>query len=201
MTGHLGGSPVTFVGSFPDPSVQLDPVLPEIAFIGRSNVGKSSLLNALTGESGLARVSATPGKTTLLNVYQLANCYLVDLPGYGWARASKTARHGYRQLVDTYILKRQTLAGVTWLLDIRHDPSADDLAMQELLVRAERPALIVFTKADKLTQRERSRRAKDLRAALGLHEDQVQVVSSRTGYGISELGASLLAATDAEEEI
>ena len=83
---------VEFVGSFPDPLVRLDPVLPEVAFIGRSNVGKSSLLNALVGRRSLARVSGTPGKTTLLNAYRLPTCYLVDLPGYGFARASKAAR-------------------------------------------------------------------------------------------------------------
>ena len=115
--------PVEFVGTFPDPLVILSPALPEIAFIGRSNVGKSSLLNALVGRPGLARVSATPGKTTLLNVFRLPGFYLVDLPGYGFARAGKTARAGYRRLVDRYLRERPTLAGVVWLLDVRHQPS------------------------------------------------------------------------------
>ena len=88
----MRGLPVSFVGSFPDPAVPLDPALPEVALVGRSNVGKSSLLNALVGRPGLARVSATPGKTTLLNVFRLPTFYLVDLPGYGFARATLLAR-------------------------------------------------------------------------------------------------------------
>ena len=120
------------MGSFPDPQVSLDPPLQEFAFIGRSNVGKSSLINALLDRKRLARVSATPGKTTLVNVYRLPTFYLIDLPGYGWARASKTARAGYRRLVESYLTARSTVAGIVWLLDIRHPPSKDDRWMEEL---------------------------------------------------------------------
>ncbi|HEU4760886.1 MAG TPA: ribosome biogenesis GTP-binding protein YihA/YsxC, partial [Gemmatimonadales bacterium] len=151
MTSPLGELPATFVGSFPDPDVLLDPPLPEIAFVGRSNVGKSSLLNALTGKAGLARVSATPGKTTLVNVFRLPAFYLVDLPGYGYARASHSERQRYRQLLGRYLERRERLAGVVWLLDLRHPPSKDDLDMQELLVSANRATLAVFTKADKFS--------------------------------------------------
>ena len=198
MTNPVAELPVTFVGSYPDPAVPLDPALPEMAFVGRSNVGKSSLLNALTGQPGLARVSATPGKTQLVNVYRAPRFYLVDLPGYGWARASKSARVAYRKLVDTYLSRRPTLAGVAWLLDIRREPSPDDVAMQHLLVTSGTHVLAVLTKADKLPHAQRLRRTSELAAALGLHEDQVQVVSSRTGAGIAELGASLLAAAGDE---
>ncbi|HUR93511.1 MAG TPA: ribosome biogenesis GTP-binding protein YihA/YsxC [Gemmatimonadales bacterium] len=190
----LATLPVEFVGSFPDPLVTLSPPLPEVALIGRSNVGKSSLLNALTGRPGLARVSGTPGKTTLLNAFRLPEFYLVDLPGYGFARAGKAARAGYRRLVDRYLLERQTLAGVVWLLDIRHQPSKDDWAMQELLARSGRPVLVALTKGDKLTRSAQAERTRALAMALGLHEDQVQLTSSTSRLGIAELSESIVSA-------
>lgn len=190
----LSALPIEFVGSFPDPLVPLSPPLPEVALIGRSNVGKSSLLNALVGRPGLARVSGTPGKTTLLNAFRMPEFYLVDLPGYGFARAGKTARAGYRRLVDRYLLERPTLAGVVWLLDARHEPSKDDLEMQDLLARSERPVLVALTKADKLTRSARTARPGEMAVALGLHEDQVQITSSSSRLGIAELAASIIAA-------
>ena len=189
----LAALPIEFVGSFPDPLVRLDPVLPEVAFIGRSNVGKSSLLNALVGRKGLARVSATPGKTTLLNAFRLPDFYLVDLPGYGFARAGKAARASYRTLVTRDLRERPSLAGVAWLLDARHDPSASDLEMQELLVESGRPVLAVLTKADKLGRSAQRERARAIARALALPDDQVQLTSSRSGEGMEDLGASIRA--------
>lgn len=190
----LAAQPIEFVGSFPDPLVPLAAPLPEVALIGRSNVGKSSLLNALAGRPGLARVSGTPGKTTLLNVFRLPTFFLVDLPGYGFARASKPARAGYRRLVDRYLLERPTLGGVVWLLDVRHQPSKEDRAMQELLIRSGRPVLVALTKADKLTRSAQAARTRELATALGLHEDQVQLTSSTSLLGIAELAESIIAA-------
>ena len=190
----LSQLPVEFVGSFPDPLVALTPALPEVALIGRSNVGKSSLLNALVGRPGLARVSATPGKTTLLNAFRLPRFYLVDLPGYGFARAGKAARAGDRRLVRRYLRERPTLAGVVWLLDVRHPPSPDDLDMQELLAESGRPVLVALTKADKLTRSAQAVRSRELAAALGVQEDQVQLTSSTSRLGVSELAASIVAA-------
>src|SRR5687768_14599701 len=189
----LHGLGVEFVGSFPDPLVRLEPPLPEIALIGRSNVGKSSLLNALVGRPGLARVSGTPGKTTLLNAFRLPAFYLVDLPGYGFARAGKAARAGYRKLVTRYLGERRTLAGVVGLLAVRHYLSTDAFEVQRLLVESGRPVLAALTKADKLTRTAGLVRARDLAAALGLHEDQVQLTSSKSRQGIADLGLSILA--------
>jgi GTP-binding protein len=174
--------------------VRVEPQLPEIAFIGRSNVGKSSLLNALVGRPGLARVSGSPGKTTLLNFYRLPRFYLVDLPGYGFARASKSERAGYQKLVSGYIRARESLAGIVWLLDIRHAPSREDRDMQELLAASGRPTLAVFTKADKLSRSAAQPRVRELAESLGLRPEEIEIISSRTGLGIAELATSITAA-------
>jgi len=186
---------IEFVGSFPDPMVRLQPVLPEIALIGRSNVGKSSLLNGLVGRP-IARVSGTPGKTTLLNAYRFPSFYLVDLPGYGFARTGKAARAGYRSLITRYLRERPTLAGVVWLLDIRHPPSKDDREFQQLLAESERPVLAALTKADKLPRGQRAERVRALARDLGLPDDQIQPTSSVSGEGMAELAAALLHLTD-----
>ena len=194
----LAEQPVEFVGSFPEPRVRIDPSLPEIAFIGRSNVGKSSLINALVARPGLARVSGSPGKTTLLNFYRLPGFYLVDLPGYGFARASKAERAGYQKLVTDYLRTRATLKGIVWLLDIRHGPSKQDREMQELLIESGRAVLAVFTKSDKLSRSAVALRRQELAQALQLQPEQIQVTSSRSGAGIAELAASVAAATTEE---
>jgi GTP-binding protein len=194
----LAAQSVEFIGSFPDPRVRINPPLPEIAFIGRSNVGKSSLINAVVARPGLARVSSSPGKTTLLNFYRLPGFYLVDLPGYGFARASKPERAGYRKLVTEYLRTRPTLRGIVWLLDIRHDPSIQDREMQELLAESGRAVLAVFTKSDKLTRSAVALRRKELAQALQLQPEQIEVTSSRSGTGIAELAVSIVAATTEE---
>jgi GTP-binding protein len=188
----------SFVGSFPQADVPLAPPLPEVAFIGRSNVGKSSLLNALVGQR-IAKVSATPGKTRAMNVYRMEGqvgaqhaaplhhpYYLLDLPGYGYARASKQERAGFRRLLDG-ALARPRVAGVIWLLDVRREPSQEDRAMQEALAAPQTRVLAAVTKSDKLPRGQRLRRESELQAALGLAADQVILTSARTGEGIPEL--------------
>lgn len=166
----------------------LDPPLPELALLGRSNVGKSSLLNALVGRR-IARISATPGKTRALNVFEVEfskTLYLLDLPGYGYARVSKAERAAFLQLlVNT--LRRPRLAGAVWLLDLRHEPSDGDRAMQDQLAEAGTAVLAAATKSDKLPPVRRHAQADTLRQALGIDEDAFIVTSARTGEGIADL--------------
>lgn len=183
--------PVEFVGTFPDPLVKLDPVLPEIAIIGRSNVGKSSLINSLLGRPGIARVSATPGKTRALNVFRLPQFYLVDLPGYGYAKADRTTRTAIHTILDRYILERDTVAGIVWLLDIRRDPSSEDERVAQHFGKRGHPVLAVLTKADKLPHSAQLTRARVIGRLLGLEHDQVQLTSTATGLGIADLVGSV----------
>ena len=185
--------PLEFLGSFPDPLHPLEPPGAELALVGRSNVGKSSLLNALAGRRRLARVSATPGKTELLNVYRASAGYVLDLPGYGWARRSRSERAAFRKLLEGVVRDRATLRGVLWLLDIRHSPSEDDRAMQDLLAGAGRPALIALTKGDKLTRAEQRRAVAARASELGLPARDFLVTSSTTGLGIDDLRDSVQA--------
>ncbi len=177
----------------------LQPALPEIAFVGRSNVGKSSLLNALVGRRALARVSSTPGKTQHVNVFQLPTFYLIDLPGYGWARASATDRRSFRQLLETYLKRRERLAGIVWLLDIRHSPSLDDQEVHAVLVETGRPTLVALTKGDKLPQERRAKEALIRARELGMGIDGLVVTSTKTGDGIRDLAESVLAAVAAAQ--
>jgi len=165
-----------------------------VAFVGRSNVGKSSLLNALVGKKGLARVSGTPGKTRLVNVFRLPELYLVDLPGYGFARASKTDRAGFKRLLHGYLEHRDWLAGVVWLLDVRRDLSADDQEVRALLAASGHPVLAVLTKLDKLGREAARERMAALADELEFDPAELQPTSIVSGEGIAELRESILAA-------
>jgi GTP-binding protein len=170
------------------------PALPEIAFAGRSNVGKSSLVNLLVGRRALAHASRVPGKTRYLNVYRWGTgCYLVDLPGYGWARAAAEERAAWQRLAAEYIARRPTLAGVVWLLDIRREPSADDAALGEQLDARGVPALVALTKADQVPRGRRAARAAAIALRLGLDAAEFVLTSSKTREGAGDLRDSVLA--------
>jgi len=194
VTSPLRDLPVEFVGSFPDPRTPLTPILPEIALLGRSNVGKSSLLNAVAARQGLARVSHTPGRTTAMNVFRYPGFYLIDLPGYGYAKASHAEREAYARLLDGYLRRRTTLAGVVWLLDIRRDPSEQDLTQREILASREVPVLVALTKADKLGRAAQRDQLAAIAGRLEMPVPLFHLTSSRTGQGIAELGESILSA-------
>ena len=131
----------------------------EICFSGRSNVGKSTLINKLLNRKSIARVSSVPGKTVTINFFTLDNIYLVDLPGYGYAKVSKGEKRGWSNLIGGYLEDdRRDLELVIQLIDMRHAPSRDDLQMINFLIERELPFIIVFTKADKLNKREREER-------------------------------------------
>jgi GTP-binding protein len=128
--------------------------VPEIVFSGKSNVGKSSLINKLVNRKALARVSATPGKTATINFFRLPECRLVDLPGYGYAKVSKGERDRWASLVEGYFAQERPVALVIQLVDMRHKPTADDLQMVEFLQQTGRPFIVVCTKCDKLNRSE-----------------------------------------------
>lgn len=136
----------------------------------------------------LARTSRTPGKTRSCNVYRVTDrYYIVDLPGYGYAKASKSVRQDLRRLLEQYLAERRRLAGVLWLLDIRRDPSPDDVAVGKLLHRRELPTLLAITKADKFRRGRQTERRQAILDAVNIPRDQCVVTSSHTGAGISEL--------------
>jgi len=126
---------------------------PEFAFIGRSNVGKSSLINTMINRKALARTSGTPGKTRTINFYNIENTlWFVDLPGYGYAKTSKSESEKWGKMIETYLQTRETLCRIVWLIDIRHEPSANDKIMLDWLRYYDKPFIIVATKADKLNR-------------------------------------------------
>lgn len=156
--------------------------LPAIAFVGRSNVGKSSFINCLTGRKNLARTSSVPGKTRLLNFYLINNSfYFVDFPGYGYAQVSKKMRAAWGTMIERFLLNSHRLRGVVQLVDIRHPPSRQDVTMGEWLKYYRMPTVVVATKADKIPKSKRQRFIKEI--VQGLNIKDVYVFSSVTGEG------------------
>jgi GTP-binding protein len=162
---------------------------PQIAFCGRSNCGKSSLLNVLTSRKGLAKVSRTPGRTRLINLFLVnERFYFVDLPGFGYAKVTKKKRNELGEMITKYVLEAPNLDGVVFLLDIRHKPSAQDRIMEEFLTGEGIPILHVATKADKVGTTKRAKHVKLIRETLGIEKsDPMVMVSSLNHLGIKDL--------------
>jgi GTP-binding protein len=167
---------------------------PEVAFAGRSNVGKSSLLNQLVRRKRFARVSNTPGRTREVNFFLVNDRFvLVDLPGYGYARISKERRAEWKPLIEGYLRTSPELRGIVQLLDVRHDPTSDDRQMIEFLASIGVPTLFALTKTDKLSSAQRKTRIAALTEELSVSEDQVIPFSAVTGEGRNELAEAVMA--------
>jgi GTP-binding protein len=182
-----------FVISAAQPSDFPPPTLPEVAVVGRSNVGKSSLINALVGQPGLARTSRTPGRTRLINWFEIERSgkggggfHLVDLPGYGYAEVSQAMRESWRPLIERYLADRTSLAGVLLLIDIRRGVQDEELDFVPWLAERAMPVAVALTKADKLPKNKRMLEVRRARAALGLSRDPL-AVSVLDGDGIAPL--------------
>jgi GTP-binding protein len=186
---------VTFAGSAVSPQQFPRDGLPEVAFLGRSNVGKSSLLNALSGTRSLARVSSRPGRTQMVNFFRVNDeMYLADLPGYGYARVPESVRRGFEGLVTSYLVGRKPLALCLFLVDARHDPMEGDEVLQAFLDREGLPYVVAATKADKLGRGELARRMAALRQGLGRTARDVVAVSAVTRMGMDALWRGIRAA-------
>jgi len=163
--------------------------LPEVAFAGRSNVGKSSLINTLLGRRKLAQTSATPGKTRLVNFFSVNGRFcFVDLPGYGFARVSRAEKESWGPMVETYLRESARLRLVVSILDVRHDPTDQDRDLIEWLSHYGRRHLIVLTKSDKLSRGEALKRRRRIASQLELGEDEAPILfSAQTGEGKAEV--------------
>ena len=171
--------------------------LPEVAFAGRSNVGKSSLLNRLVRRKAFARVSRTPGRTREINFFRVNDKFiLADLPGYGYARVSKERKADWRPLIEGYLRRTPTLAGVVQLLDIRREPSEDDISMLDFLAEIEVPTVVALTKVDKVSRQAAAERGDEIMKALSLSREQIIPFSATTGEGRDELAEALVAILD-----
>lgn len=170
-------------------SGQLPPSeVPEIAFAGRSNVGKSSLLNKLFNRKSLARVSSVPGKTITINFYDVDGYKFVDLPGYGYAKLSKSERDRFGELMEGYFQSGRNLKLVVQLVDMRHKPSQDDYGMIDFMQQMEIPFIVVCTKADKLKVKEFKKREQEIKEELSMVDENLIIpFSSQSGLGLDKI--------------
>lgn len=163
--------------------------LPEIAFSGRSNVGKSSLINKIFNRKNLARVSSVPGKTATINFYNIdKTCFLVDLPGYGYAKIAQQDKIRWSSLIEGYLTSDRELRLVMQLIDMRHPPSADDIQMINFWIETEQPFVIVFTKADKLSKKQREDRLNGFATEIPcFNEIETIIFSAVNGEGVEKI--------------
>ena len=162
----------------------------EIAFAGHSNVGKSTLINKIFNRKNLARVSSVPGKTATINFYGLENLYFVDLPGYGYAKVSKSEKERWSGLIEGYLNSDRDIRLVFMLVDMRHEPTKDDIQMINYLIDTEMPFVLILTKADKLKKTERQKRMEAFRSEIPCFDDMhVIPFSSQTYEGVEEVRA------------
>ena len=164
-----------------------EPTTPEVSFVGRSNVGKSSLLNKLIGRKQLAKVSSQPGKTANINFFDVDGVRFVDLPGYGFAKVSRSEKQRWADLIGGYFEQERSFNLVVALVDIRHDAQKLDQEMLAFLIEAELPFVVALTKADKLSRSKQMQQLASLSRQFGLSKDQMIVTSSEKGTGIDEL--------------
>lgn len=167
--------------------------LPEIAMVGRSNVGKSSTINTILNRKNLARVSANPGKTRTINFYIInKEFYLVDLPGYGYAKVSKSDRASWGKMIETYLSTRNSLQEVLLLVDIRHEPSEDDKLMYNWIRHYGYGSIVVATKSDKISKNQQQKNIKVIKEKLGMPSNaQIVPISSLKKQGIDKLWGAL----------
>ena len=176
------------------------PSLPEVAVVGRSNVGKSSLINALTGVSGLARTSRTPGRTRLVNWFEVNSSFLlVDLPGYGYAEVSRDMRESWRPLIESYLSDRKSLTGVLLLIDVRRGPQDEELDFVPWLEAKNIPIVVALTKADKLPKNKRMLEVAKAKKTLGLKRDP-HAVSAQDGEGLDPLWRAVTKLTEPKKQ-
>ncbi|MGD8366404.1 MAG: ribosome biogenesis GTP-binding protein YihA/YsxC [Desulfobacterales bacterium] len=188
-----------FVKSAIQPEGYPAPDLPEIAFAGRSNVGKSSLINVLVNRKRLVKTSATPGRTQLLNFFRINDRFcFVDLPGYGYAKVPEAVRRRWGPMVEGYLSKRSCLRGVILILDIRRTPRDEELDLLHWLADRRIPACTVLTKIDKLSKSRRQQRRKAVAEALAVPVEDLVLFSAKTRQGRNELWNHILVMTDAD---
>ncbi|MCI9148344.1 MAG: YihA family ribosome biogenesis GTP-binding protein [Hungatella sp.] len=177
-------------------------VHPEFAFAGKSNVGKSSLINGLMNRKALARTSSQPGKTQTINFYHVNDCvYFVDLPGYGYAKVSQEAKAKWGKMIEGYLKKSKMLKGVFLLVDIRHEPSGNDKTMYDWIVYNGFSPIVVATKLDKINRSQVQKHVKMLRGGLGMEKEDVLIpFSAQTKQGREEIWQLMESLTDLGQE-